>query len=79
MAKKNLSEVKDLYSRYTNLLYDFESLIRTLENMVKNAKGLCVEDRLIKYTSKIKSTMGECDQQRFIWENKILREKSSKD
>lgn len=69
--------MEDLYNRYNNLFYDLLFLKEKFRSMSKTIKGLCIEDRFDKYTSKMNEIMEECDKQRLMWKEQ-LQEKRKK-
>lgn len=77
MSKKSIKEMKTLYTKYNDFFYDLQLLKRQLDYMSKNVKGLCIEDRFSKYSSKMIDIIEECDCQRVMWAEK-LQERTKK-
>lgn len=77
MSKKSIKEMEDLYNRYNDFFYDLLFLKEKFIIMSKTVKGLCIEDRFDKYTSKMNEIMKECDEQRSMWKE-LLQEKRKK-
>ena len=71
MSKKSIKEIEDLYDRYNNFFYDLLSLRGKFILMSNTAKGLCIEERFDKYTSKMNEIMEECDKQRSMWKEQL--------
>ena len=63
--------MKDLYNRYNDFFYDLLFLKEKFILMSKTVKGLCIEDRFDKYTSKMNEIMEECDKQRSMWKEQL--------
>ena len=71
MSKKSTKEMEDLYNRYNDFFYDLLFLKEKFIIMSKNVKGLCIEERFDKYTSKMNEIMEECDKQRSMWKEQL--------
>ena len=63
--------MEDLYNRYNDFFYDLLFLKEKFILMSKTVKGLCIEDRFEKYTSKMNEIMEECDKQRSMWKEQL--------